>query len=118
MKKTFKKPLIFAVFSLVFTIAYGNGKGGLLTPASIVSWSLIPSNIMRMVINAPDDASNYYPKHTSDLVDGTWSGAAHSIDGSFPFITTNLAYSTPEGSNEVIYVQVGDVAGFLGIGEE
>ncbi|MCF7816376.1 MAG: hypothetical protein K9M54_00710 [Kiritimatiellales bacterium] len=90
---------------------------GPITPATIVGWSVFSTNVMRMVVDAPDSATNYYPKTISDLVNGTWTNVAHSIDGSDPFIVTNLSYSTADGSNEVIYVQADSAAGFFGIGE-
>ena len=91
---------------------------GVLNPASIVGWSVFSSNVMEMVVSTPDLAMDYYPKTTTDLVSGTWVGAAHSKDGSDPFTITNLAYSSTDGSNEVIYVKSDDAAAFFGIGEQ
>jgi hypothetical protein len=82
-------------------------------PASIMGWSLGSNSVMRMVVNAPSSASNYYPKATSDLMAEDWAGVPHSSDGVAPFLVTNLVYSTPEGSNEVIYVQVNQASGFF-----
>ncbi|MCF7817530.1 MAG: autotransporter adhesin family protein [Kiritimatiellales bacterium] len=90
---------------------------GAITPATIVGWSTFSTNVMRMVVDAPDAANYYYPKSKPDLMSGTWSNVAHSVDGSDPFIVTNLAYSTAEGTNEVIYVHTDDAKGFFGIGE-
>jgi len=90
----------------------------IIRPATIVGWSVFSSNVMRMVVDAPDLTTNYYPKTATDLVVGTWSSVAHSIDGSDPFVVTNLGYSTPEGADEVIYVHADDAAAFFGIGEQ
>jgi len=89
-----------------------------INPASILGFSYSSSNVMEMVIHTPDAASKYYPKYTTNLVNGTWSGAAHSIDGLAPFVITNLSYSSvdPSGSNNVIYVQATNSAAFFGIG--
>ena len=115
MKKSLQKIVAFAAFSLVFTIAYGNGKGPV-TPAMIMGWTSLPGNIMRMVVNAPDAAENYYPKATTNLTDGVWSNVAHSATAAGPFAVTNLSVSTAEGTNEVIYVQADEPAKFFGIG--
>ena len=89
-----------------------------ITPATIVGWSAVSNNVMKMVVDAPDAAENYYPKTAIDLGAGTWTNVAHSIDGFDPFVVTNLAYSAAEGTNEVIYVQANDTKGFFGIGEQ
>ncbi|MCF7818026.1 MAG: hypothetical protein K9M54_09100 [Kiritimatiellales bacterium] len=85
-------------------------------PASIVGWSVVSSNLMRMVVDAPSTASNYYPKSTANLASGTWAGVAHSDDGLNPFVVTNLDYAGAEGTNKVIFVQATNAAGFFGIG--
>ncbi len=77
------------------------------SPASIVGWSVWSNNVMRMVVDVPDSArSFYYPKITTNLIDGIWTNIAHSINGSAPFVVTNLAYSATNGDDEVIYVQM------------
>jgi len=87
------------------------------TPATIVSWSSIPGNVMEMVVNIPGTPSNYYPKSSADLAIGTWANVAHSVDGNEPFVITNLDYSVADasGTNRVIYVQSGDSTGFFSI---
>lgn len=80
---------------------------------SIVSSSMVSGNVMKLVVDAPSDASRYWPEGVSDLVSGSWATVAHSDDGVNAFVVTNLAYSTAEGSNEVIYVQAVNPAGFF-----
>ena len=89
-------------------------------PATILSVSSVSNNVLKMVIDAPSSAGNYYPKSKLDLVTGTWSSVPHSDDGVNPFVVTNLGYSTTDatGTNEVIYVNATNSAGFFGIGEE
>ena len=89
-------------------------------PAMVMDWSVISGNLMRMVVNTPDAANLYYPKVTTNLLNGTWTGVPHSDDGINAFITTNLGYSTVDvsGTNKVIYVQADDAVGFFGIGEQ
>ena len=109
----------FASFdNLTVTTIADAAPPGPITPATIVGWSAFSTNVMRMVVDAPDLATNYYPQTTTDLVNGTWSNVAHSIDGSDPFIVTNLSYSTAEGANEVIYVHADNAVAFFGIGEQ
>ena len=104
--------------NLKVTVIADAAPPGPITPATIVGWSVFSPNVMRMVVDAPDLATNYYPKTTTDLVVGTWTQVAHSTDGSDPFVITNLSYSTAEGSNEVVYVQADDAAAFFGVGGE
>jgi len=80
---------------------------------SIVSSSMVSGNVMRLVVDAPIDASRYWPEGVSDLVSGSWASVAHSDNGVNAFVVTNLAYSTAEGSNEVIYVQAVNPDGFF-----
>ncbi len=87
-------------------------------PATIVGLSVFSPNVMRMVVDAPDLATNYYPQTVEDLVVGTWTNVAHSINGSGPFVVTNLSYSVADGTNDVIYVRADSAAGFFGIGTE
>ena len=89
-------------------------------PATILSFSSVSSNVLKMVVNAPSSAENYYPKSKTDLLTGTWGSVPHSDDGVNPFVVTNLGYSTTDatGTNEVIYVNAINSAAFFGIGEE
>ena len=87
-------------------------------PATIMGWSAVSGGMMRMVVDTPEAASYYYLKSTTNLIDGSWAGVAHSDDGVNGFFVTNLSYSTSEGSNKVIYVEANDTAAFFGIGEE
>lgn len=58
---------------------------------------------------------SYFPVSSENLVAGSWTNIAHSIDGNAPFIVTNLSYSTDSGSNNVIYVEADDAARFFRI---
>ncbi len=84
--------------------------------ATISDWSIVSDSVMRLVVDAPSLASNYYPKITTDLVIGSWESVPHSDDGVNAFVVTNLDYSTAEGTNEVIYVRATNSAAFFGIG--
>ena len=88
-------------------------------PATIVGISSLPGNIMRIVIDAPSAAEKYWPKTTTNLISGNWEGVPHSVDGSAPWLVTNLSYVTEfeSGTNEVIYVQDDVATRFFGIGE-
>ena len=80
---------------------------------SIVSSSIVSGNVMKLVVDAPIDASRYWPEGVANLALGSWTNIAHSDDGVNAFVVTNLAYSTAEGTNEVIYVQTVNPAGFF-----
>jgi len=85
---------------------------------TILSFSSVASNVVKMVVDAPSPANRYYLQGTSGLLPESepWARVAHSDNGVKPFIFTNLAYSssdTATGTNEVIYVQADDAVGFL-----
>ena len=87
-------------------------------PPTILSFSSVSSNIVKMIVDAPSPANRYYLQGTTGLLPGSepWARVAHSDNGVKPFIFTNLAYSssdTATGTNEVIYVQADDAVGFL-----
>ena len=86
-------------------------------PAAIVGWSVVSPSMMRMVVHTPDQPELYYPQTTTNLVTGPWTGVAHSDDGVHGFVVTNVGYSTAEGSNAVIYMQLNHAGAFFGIGE-
>ena len=87
-------------------------------PPSIVEVSIVSADLMKMIVRTSLVATNdYYPMTTPDLAPSSWVEVPHSKDGSDPFIVTNLAYSTTDGTNDIIYVKVGDAQGFFGIGE-
>lgn len=110
-----KNGLVLVAFSLLFTVAYGNGKGA--SAATIISLKSFASNVLEMVVNAPTPATSV-PKSTTDLVGGTWANAAYSVDGNAPFATNNLvAASDVDGTNKVIYLEANNPATFFGIGE-
>ena len=107
-----------AMFDNLLVTTIADPVAPVIHPATIVSLSVFSTNVMRMVVDAPDAAINYYPQTVEDLVVGTWTNAAHSIDGSEPFVVTNLSYSAADGTNEVIYVHADEAKGFFGIGEQ
>ena len=91
---------------------------GAIEPATIVDWSIISGDIMKLVVDTPTWAYFYYPKTTTDLIFGTWTNVPHSTNGLAPFIYADLSYSATEGSNKVIYVDASAAKGFFSIGEE
>ena len=89
-------------------------------PATILSCSSLPGNVVKMVVDAPSSLDRYYLKSTTDLPAGPvfWKRAAHSDDGVNAFVTTNVSYSTVEiatGTNRVIYAQANHSSEFLNI---
>ena len=91
---------------------------GEIKPPRIIGFSMVSNNVMKMVVYTSSFATNnYYPLATMDLTIPSWTNVPHSKDGSNPFIITNLAYSTTEGTNDAIYVKADDARSFFGIGE-
>ncbi len=87
-------------------------------PANIVNFSMVSNNVMKMVFYTYAFSTNhYYPLATTDLMMPSWTNVPHSKDGADPFVVTNLAYSTSDGTNSIIYVKADDAQGFFGIGE-
>ncbi|RLA55703.1 MAG: hypothetical protein DRR04_14580 [Gammaproteobacteria bacterium] len=84
-------------------------------PAAIIEGA-ITNGMARLVVDASAPAYGYFPKSTTNLMDGTWGSVAHSDDGVHPFLVTNLNYSTMEGTNQVIYVEATGSQGFFRIG--
>ena len=84
-------------------------------PATIIGWSSVSSNVMELVVHAPNIPNRYHPEVSSDLVVGGWTNVPHSTNGLAPFVVTNLAYSAESGTNRVIYVQAETDAGFFEI---
>ena len=79
---------------------------GSLKPATIVDWSLVSSDVMKLVVDTPAGAENYnVQSNVNLLVTAGWGNVPHSTNGLAPFVEANLAYSSAEGSNMVIYVQ-------------
>lgn len=85
-------------------------------PASIISWSAISSDVMKMVINIPGLPTDYSPQATTDLISVPWGSVAHSDDGVHAFVVTNMDYSTISGTNKVIYMQSTDAQKFFNVG--
>ncbi|RKX41496.1 MAG: hypothetical protein DRP64_11275, partial [Verrucomicrobia bacterium] len=92
---------------------------GSVDPATIIDGAVVSSNVIRLVVDAPGTADNYYPKFKEDLMDGDWAGVAHSNDGTNPFVVTNLLYSTADatGTNKVVYVPADTKTGFFRMGK-
>ena len=93
---------------------------GKLPDPEIIGWS-ISNDVMRLVVNAADSwLEYYYPEATADLTAGSWGSVPHSTNGLAPFSVANLDYSATDttGTNEVIYVQVDDIAEFFKISSE
>ncbi len=86
-------------------------------PATILSITSQPGNIMRIVVDAPNSGGLYRPQAKSNLIIGDWGDVAHSVDGSAPWNVTNLSYVTEfeSGTNEVIYVQANETQEFFEI---
>ncbi|MEN8255947.1 MAG: hypothetical protein ABFR33_10825, partial [Verrucomicrobiota bacterium] len=93
-----------------------------LRPASvgstILDWSKVSGDIMKMEVVTGNLASNY-PVASVDLAGGGWSRVAHSDDPGNPFDITNFTYSaTDDGLSRVIYVNATNAVGFFGISNE
>ena len=111
-----KRGFVLVVFSVLFAVAYGNGK--ISAPVSrIISLKPIAGNVVEIVVNTTD-TSVTYPIAATNLVAGSFESVAHSSDGVAPFTVTNLSYSTVSGSNNVIYVDATDSAKFFSIGAQ
>ena len=95
----------------------GGGGSEETLPATILSITSQPGNIMRIVVDAPSAGELYQPKAKSNLIIGDWGDVAHSVDGSAPWNVTNLSYVTEfeSGTNEVIYVQADETQKFFEI---
>ncbi len=116
MKNKMKSGMVLVAFSVLFAVAYGNGK--ISAPVSrIISLKPVAGNVMEMVVNTTDTSATY-PQATTNLVTGSFASVAHSSDGVAPFTVTNLSYSTVSGSNVVIYVDATDSAKFFGVGAQ
>ncbi|QHI68531.1 hypothetical protein [Tichowtungia aerotolerans] len=85
--------------------------------AAIVSCSSVSGDVMRLVVDAPDAASRYTLFCASNLTANAWETIGHSVDGSEPFVVSNLSYVTEfeSATNEVIYVKTIEPEGFFRI---
>ncbi len=84
---------------------------------NIISLKPFSSQVMKLVIHTTDPSVSYL-KTKTDLL-GTWANVGHSMDGSAPFIETNLSYSTTSGTNVEIYVETTNApAQFFGVGSQ
>jgi len=90
-------------------------EGGIVDPATIISFASVSSNVVRMVVDTPNALVRYSPQSKSDLVIGAWVDVAHSDNALTGFALTNLSHSSSEGTNAVIYVQANDPAEFFKI---
>ena len=92
---------------------YGTSTVEEIFPAAILEFSLDSGTVMKLVLDAPSSLGNYHPESISNLVSGSWGTVPHSDDGIHSFETTNLNYSTSEGTNTVIYVQADAASKFF-----
>ncbi|MEN8254824.1 MAG: hypothetical protein ABFR33_05070 [Verrucomicrobiota bacterium] len=70
-------------------------------------WGISPiSGSVKMVVDAPDVLSRYWPEGRSDLSMGSWGTVAHSDNADGSFTETNLSYSATEGTHVAIYLQI------------
>ena len=86
-------------------------------PPLIMSWSTLPNDLMKIVVNTPSAADYYFPQSKTNLMSGSWGSVAHSDDGVHSFLITNLDYSTTDasGTNKVIYLETTDAQKFFNI---
>jgi len=89
------------------------------SPVEIISLKPVAGDVLEMVFDCPSP-DLAHPLVKTDLVyGGSWVNVGHSIDGSEPFITTNLSYSTAvSGTTNKIYLQATAPSAFFGIGEQ
>lgn len=74
------------------------------------------SDQMQLTIHTSGDLSEFVLLECNDLMNGSWSYAAHSDDGISPYIVTNLSHSTSDtNGNVVIYVDATDARRFFGL---
>jgi len=85
----------------------------------IISLKPVAGDVVEMLFECPS-LELAYPLVKTDLVlGGSWADVGHSIDGSEPFITTNLSYSTVvSGTTNKIYLKATTPSAFFGIGEQ
>jgi hypothetical protein len=92
--------------------------GAVVTSTQFVRVEPYAADVMKLVVCSafPQD---FYPKCKTNLSDAAWAPIGHSIDGSAPFVVTNLSYSTEESdSNYAIYVSAADSRMFFNLGAE
>lgn len=88
-----------------------------LVPATILSWTAVSNDVMKMVVDAPGSAALYHPEAIMDLSTGTWINVPHSATAGGTYVVTNLSYSSTDatGTNEVIYIQTTEAKKFFNI---
>lgn len=84
----------------------------------IVDWDFVSSNEVKLVVNTPVAPNRYIPESTDNLATISFVHVAHSDTAGGSYSTTNLGYSTAEGTNVAIYVQANDTARFFMISGE
>lgn len=87
-------------------------------PPVIVDSSFISSTEVKLVVNTPGASERYIPQSTDNLVLTSFAHVAHSDTAGGSYATTNLSYSTTEGTNVAIYVDATDAACFFKISGE
>ncbi len=84
----------------------------------IVSIESYADGVLKLVVDCAGYPEVVYPKCQADMLYGEWTSVGHSIDGSAPFVVTNLSYSTTDSGNRVIYVEASDSTLFYTLGSE
>ncbi|MEA2068364.1 MAG: hypothetical protein U9P12_04110, partial [Verrucomicrobiota bacterium] len=74
---------------------------------SIVDWSFVSEDLVKMVVDIPGNPALYHPETTTNLALGPWTSVAQSIDGGDPFVITNLGYSAvgSNGTDRITYLK-------------
>ena len=80
-----------------------------------VSAEAAGSGLVKLVFTATGNLGDLKLVGRTDLVFGSWDYTPHSDDGVNAFITTDLSYSTADGTNYAIYVEATNSAAFYGI---
>lgn len=102
MKINMKKRVVITIGFMGLALAYGTGKHA----ATIKEWSMVSSNVMRLVFQHSATNANYKLEHTDSLINTNWQEVAHSDATNGTYVITNLAYSGNTSNNEsFIYVQ-------------
>ena len=85
--------------------------------AEIVGLKFVSGNVLELKVDCLFPSA-LYTMATASLVDGFWTAVGHSINGSDPFVETNLNYSVTSGIYRVIYLKTDDSSAFFTFGSE
>ncbi len=83
--------------------------------AAFVSLEPVLGNQIKLTIDVVGSLTNFTLLSKTSLDESAWSAVAHSDDGVNAFLTTNLNYSSSDGTNVIIYVEAGDTQKFYGL---